>query len=255
MHHPSRRPSSPGAGARAGSPPRPPARRGPVRRAGLVAALAAVATVLGGAVAAPALAEPDLTVDRWPAQASDRNCVVTAEATAPGEQLTDAAPPDVRCFDSTAAALEHVMGEPVTDLAALAGDPVALGRLAAETVRDAKAAEAEAAVAGGATTKAAGDVLLGFSYKDPNYNGAKLTLMGSGSGCWDGATYGFPDLGRYGFNNMQSSIWSFAGCWNTSYDYTGYGGAKLNCTPACASIIALNDKASSIVFRQRYTYG
>lgn len=98
----------------------------------------------------------------------------------------------------------------------------------------------------------ASNTVVGTVYKDTNASGASLTFWGS-SGC-AGVTYGFSSLPS-GWDNSISSVRASNGCWVTLYTATNYGGARLNCTPYCASIGSWNDNVKSLVFRPSGTFG
>lgn len=102
------------------------------------------------------------------------------------------------------------------------------------------------------TRGVAASTVVGTVYKDSNGTGASLTFFGS-SGC-AGATYGFPSLAS-GWDNSISSVRASNGCWVTVYTATNYGGARLNCTPYCATIGTWNDNVKSLVFRPSGTFG
>jgi len=98
----------------------------------------------------------------------------------------------------------------------------------------------------------AASVVVGTVYKDANGAGGSLTFWGS-SGC-AGVTFGFPTLAS-GWDNSVSAVRASNGCWATAYAATNYGGSRLNCTPYCASVGALNDAVKSLVFRPTGTLG
>lgn len=98
----------------------------------------------------------------------------------------------------------------------------------------------------------AASVVVGTVYKDANGAGGSLTFWGS-SGC-AGVTFGFPSLAS-GWDNSVSAVRASSGCWATAYSATNYGGSRLNCTPYCASVGALNDAVKSLVFRPTGTLG
>lgn len=105
--------------------------------------------------------------------------------------------------------------------------------------------------AAGARGEAANTV-VGTVYQDANRGGASLTFWGS-SGC-AGATFGFPTLAS-GWDTTVSSAEGSNGCWLTLYTATSYGGARLNCTPYCASVGSWNDNVKALVFRPTGTFG
>jgi hypothetical protein len=98
----------------------------------------------------------------------------------------------------------------------------------------------------------AASVAVGTVYKDANAAGGSLTFWGT-NGC-AGATFGFASVAA-DWNTSISSVRASNGCWGTAYSATGYGGSRVNCTPYCASLGALNDAVKSLVFRPSGTLG
>ena len=99
---------------------------------------------------------------------------------------------------------------------------------------------------------AAASTILGVVYQDANYGGGSLTMWGAGT-C-SAATYGFATLDA-GWTNSISSAKGSSSCWLTLYSATSYGGDRINCTPACASLSTMNDRSRSVVFRPVGTFG
>jgi len=125
------------------------------------------------------------------------------------------------------------------------------GEAAKETVCFGTPGEVTLYIAGG-VARAAASVAVGTVYKDAGGAGGSLTFFGS-SGC-TGVTFGFPTVPS-GWENGISSVRATYSCWGTVYAATNYGGTRLNCTPYCSVLGALNDSVKSIVFRPTGTLG
>ena len=98
----------------------------------------------------------------------------------------------------------------------------------------------------------ASSVAVGTVYSNSNGGGSSLTFWGS-SGC-AGVTFGFASLPS-NWSSIVSSGGGSNGCWATMYASTGYAGSRINCTPWCGGLGALNDRVRSIVFRPTGTWG
>lgn len=203
----------------------------------LVLLAAAVLAVVGQAGVANAA-----TID-GPTQ-SGTHCAVGVTATAPGAEATAA--PQVECFDSDAAVWKFVTGAPLPAGTTSLADAVKLQSALPPT----SARTLSATVAAAAT----GYVVLAVVYTDANYGGTSLTLFGTSATnlCPSGSTYGFANLGSYGFNDVISSV-SGNNCQVQLYQNINYGGSTLKCNGNCASVGSLNDQASSIVLRKLYS--
>lgn len=103
-----------------------------------------------------------------------------------------------------------------------------------------------------AARSANASTIVGTVYQDTNRTGSSLTFWGT-NGC-AGAVFGFSSL-ESGWNNSISSASGQNGCWATLYTAVSYGGARLNCTPYCASVGSWNDNVKSLVFRPSGTFG
>ncbi|WP_022893924.1 hypothetical protein [Agromyces subbeticus] len=99
---------------------------------------------------------------------------------------------------------------------------------------------------------AAASTPLGTVYSNSNGGGSSLTFWGA-SGCY-GVVFGFSSMPS-GWSSNVSSAGGSNGCWVTLYGATGYGGARLNCTPWCGGVGSLNDQVRSVVFRPTGTFG
>ena len=228
----------------------------------LPAALAAGVLLVTAATATSAVAsEPDLRVVTWDRSAptlpdeavsTGESCAIPAQALAPGQDPATLPPAPEVCFDSLEEALEFVSGTDVAAqrlVGASSGDVTAI-------VTELNAGVAQEAVTARAATAAASSLVLGVLWRDTGYKGTSKVLYGQGTnGCWTGSTYGFSNLASYLMNNVVSSASTYAGCWVTLYDSTGYGGAKWNCTPHCTSLGSFDNRASSVVYRPVGTVG
>jgi hypothetical protein len=170
------------------------------------------------------------------------HCAIGTEPMVSGE----AQPAAVDCFATDEEMWRFLTGEPleqqqITDGAVLefnADIAHSSARLSADDV------ELDLAVT------AAASVVLGYEYDGSGYSGTSLTLYASsGSGCSTGSTYGFPNLGSYGWNDRTSSATSYAGCRGQHYQNISYGGTSVTCSTACSSMGTLNNATSSIVYR------
>ncbi|WP_435737093.1 hypothetical protein V5D56_00370 [Cellulosimicrobium sp. PMB13] len=228
---------------------------------------AALASVLGAAVAlaVPAVAsaaEPDLTVKTWErpgsgaAPAADEVCTVQAQPVVAGQDASLVPPSLAECFDTLEDALAHVTGSPVPAAEGVAAGDLPRVRAAVEAANARSTAEAGTTADARTTAAAASSLVLGLIHRDAGYKGSQTLLWGKGSnGCFSGSTYGFSNLANFLQNNVISSAESFAGCWSTFYDGYSYGGDRRNCTPSCATMGSMDNRASSIVYRPRGTLG
>ncbi|WP_251150089.1 hypothetical protein [Cellulosimicrobium sp. Marseille-Q4280] len=222
---------------------------------------AALASVLGAAVAlaVPAMAsavEPDLTVKTWErpapgaAPSSDEVCTAQAQPVVAGQDPSLLPPSLVECFDTLEDALAHVTGSPVPAAEGVAVDDRAAVRAAVDSANARSSADART------TAAAASSLVLGLIHRDASYKGSQTLLWGKGgNGCFTGSTYGFPNMASFLQNNVISSAESVAGCWSTFYDAYSYGGDRRNCTPSCATMGSMDNRASSIVYRPKGQLG
>ena len=141
---------------------------------------------------------------------------------------------DFQCFDSLNTALAHT------------GDTT---RSPADT-RDALRAQGDSVVqAPDNATRLLGPV-LGLNYSSTNFGGEVLVLTAaSGSGCVSGASYTFPDLSLYGFNNRISSAEMHSNCIARYHAGKDLNGDSKYCDQArCADLGDMNRRASSVKF-------
>lgn len=221
---------------------------------------AALASVLGTAVAlaVPAVASaaepgPTATSRERPgpgtASSTDEVCAVQAQPVVVGQDPSLLPPTLVECFATLEDALVHVTGSRVPAAAGVAAGDRAGVRAAVDSANARSATDAR-------TAAAASSLVLGLVHRDAGYKGAQTLLWGKGAnGCFTGSTYGFPNLATFLQNNVISSAESVAGCWSTFYDAYGYAGDRRNCTPSCATMGSMDNRASSIVYRPKGTLG
>lgn len=204
----------------------------PLRLAALAASAVAVLVLTAGAAATPSSS----------ASLGGPYCAVGADPLIKGQSSAV----DVDCFGSQAEVWEFVTGTPLpadgapsrADVAEYNASVLAAGRASATLSPDAVAASA------------ASSVVLGVEFQDSNLTGPNLYLYAnSGTGCGSGATYGFPNLGNYGWNDRVSSATAYAGCRSQHYADDVYRGGSITCSPTCWSMPTFNDAATSIVFR------
>ncbi|BDZ47444.1 hypothetical protein [Naasia aerilata] len=168
-------------------------------------------------------------------------CAIGADPMVKGQ----AQPVDVDCFATQEAVWEFVTGTPLPADGAPSRSDVSEYNA---SVLD----SSSVAAVGGAdsVSVAAAQVVLGAEFQDINLTGPNLYLYASsGSGCGSGATYGFPNLSNWGWNDRVSSATAYAGCRSQHYADDVYRGASVTCSPTCWSMPTLNDAATSIVFR------
>lgn len=197
------------------------------RRTVAAAAAATLAVVVGLGSAVPASAA-GVATSQGPTSiqgptSTQRNCVVELAPVTAGSGSSSVL--DARCFDTFARAIGYATG----------GD-VRLPAGARHVTR--------ADLAAGAGSGA----LLGIEYEDSGYAGATLSLTGGGDGCYSGATYSFPRLSAYGFNNEISSARVYNNCFGTHYSGRYYGGSQRTCYSDCSGLEGMNDRTSSITF-------
>lgn len=145
-------------------------------------------------------------------KASGEHCVAglaPAGSTAVADTVTD-----FRCFDSLAESLDYVADRAATE----------------------RSESSELAT------------LVGVLYDKTGYGSPTLALYGSGGSCTSGATYGFPRLSDYGWNNRAESAQGRNGCAITFYADANYGGATKSCFNSCSTLGTLNNRASSVYF-------
>lgn len=204
------------------------------RRWAFMAAPVAVGMVLSAGMAvspATALAagsgsqRPDVGTQR-PGAGQQRHCVADLSPVPQGSRAVSTVR-DFQCFDSFTDAISYA-----TD------GSVQLAPGAHELSRTQLAR---------ADGQAAASAVLGIEYKGKGYGGASLSLTGSG-GCNSGASYRFPRMSSYGFNNTIASAKVYNNCFSTHYNGTRYRGAQHTCYSNCSSLGSMNNKTSSIEY-------
>jgi len=217
--------------------------------------------LLASVVGAVALALPAATASAAErpaaAQGSGEVCAAQAQPVLTGQDAELLPPTPVECFDTLEEALAFVSGRPLAEAEALTERGADL-ESAARTLNARSAAAVGSAATSERTVAAAASasLILGVIYRDNNYSGRSTLLWGQGTnGCRTGSTYGFPNLANFTQNNVISSAESFVGCWSTFYNEYSYWGDRRNCTPNCATMGTMNNRASSIVYRPSGTLG
>lgn len=162
------------------------------------------------------------------------HCVVALEAVPAGATADSGSASQPTCFQSFADAIEYATaGRVVLPESATTVSEKQLQAAGAVSTRDSQVARP----------------LLGIEYQHTDYGGESLVLYGaSGSGCYAGVWYGFPDLGDLGFNNRISSARMYSNCLGKHHDGTHYTGTYRYCDSSCPSLGAMNDRTSSIKF-------
>lgn len=162
-----------------------------------------------------------------------QHCVVGLQAAGPGEAV---APPasEPTCFDTFAEAVSFATDGRVSL-------PVEATRVSEKQLLSAGViSTAQAPVA---------RPLVGIEYQHTNFGGASLTLYGaSGTGCYSGTWYGFPNMASLGFDNTISSGRTYSNCIGKHHDGTNYTGTYTYCETSCATLGSMNDRTSSIKF-------
>jgi len=189
------------------------------RQWGSIAAACAIAVAcLPAPVAAAA---PD---DDGRGSDPERACVVSVTPQSTLVPAAESQVVDFRCFDSLRAALSHV------------------GASAPVGTRDASGATRGSVTALGP--------VLGVNYSQTDFSGEVLVLTAaSGNGCLAGASYTFPDLSLYGFDNKISSAEMYSNCiarYHADKDLTG--DSKYCDRQRCAALGGMNRRASSVKF-------
>ncbi|WP_460517045.1 hypothetical protein [Flindersiella endophytica] len=152
---------------------------------------------------------------------------------------------DFRCFTTFSAAISHATGGRVKLVpGARSVDRKQILQANAEV-----AAASTSTSASAAAPRPTGGV-LGIEYVNRNYGGDALVLSASsGSGCYSGTTYGFPNMALYDFDNRISSAEMFSNCIGKHHQGASYTGMHFYCDSArCPDMGDMNDRTSSIKF-------
>jgi hypothetical protein len=176
---------------------------------------------------------------------SGRTCVASLTSSSTVIPNAGSAVADFRCFTTLSAAISHATGGRVQ----LAPDAQRVDRDQILQANTEAAAASTTASASAASPRPAG-VVLGIEYVNRNYDGDALVLSASsGSGCYSGTTYGFPNMALYDFDNRISSAEMFSNCIGKHHQGASYTGSHYYCDSArCPSLGDLNDRTSSIKF-------
>jgi hypothetical protein len=154
---------------------------------------------------------------------------------------------DFRCFTTFSAAISHATGGRVK----LAPDARSVDReQMLQANAEAASASSTAAESNSAAAPKPAGAVLGVEYVNRNYSGDALVLSASsGSGCYSGTTYGFPNMALYDFDNRISSAEMFSNCVGKHHQGASYTGMHYYCDSArCPELGDLNDRTSSIKF-------
>lgn len=168
------------------------------------------------------------------ASGSARHCVAGIPAV-PADGATAAeSTSEPICFDTFAESIDFATGGRLTlTPSAKSVDEAQLRDAGAVSTSDAQVARP----------------LLGVEYQNSSYGGDSLVLYGSsGTGCYAGDWYGFPNMASFGFNNRISSAKMYSNCLGKHLDGTSYTGDYTYCDSSCSSLGSMNDRTSSIKF-------
>jgi hypothetical protein len=191
----------------------------------LAAAVIVAATV--GVVMAPTSAQAGGTASLRPTEANQQ-CVI-------GESGAQ------RCFATAAEAIAYGSGGRIT----VARDATTHDAVIALRAHDAEAARGSA---GPNRARAAlTSNIIGIEYDGSNRSGAAKYFSVSGD-CYSGATFGFPKLSVYGWNDRINSAQTFVGCVGQHYDDTYYSDTMVSVFGTKDDFGGQNNKTSSIRF-------
>jgi hypothetical protein len=195
------------------------------RDGALAAAVIAVATV--GVVMAPTAGQAAGTSTASPTKAKQQ-CVIAAT----GAQ---------RCFATAAEAISYGSGGQIR----LAADGSTHDAVVALRSHDAEAARSIASP--NQPRAALASNIIGIEYDGSYRSGAAKYFSVSGD-CYSGATYGFPKLSTYGWNDRINSAQTFVGCVGQHYDDTNYSDTMVSVFGTKDDFGGQNNKTSSIRF-------
>jgi hypothetical protein len=194
------------------------------RRRGAVAAAALLTTATVGAVIAPTAghATGPTTQTRLKQQ-----CVIAAEGGASAQ----------RCFATSAEAIAYGSGGQIR----MAANATTHDAVIALRAHDAAAAR------GVVKRSVLVSNIIGIEYDGSYRSGAAKYFSVSGD-CYSGATYGFPRLSTYGWNDRINSAQTFVGCVGQHYDDTNYSDTRVSVFGTRDDFGGQNNKTSSIRF-------
>ena len=166
---------------------------------------------------------------------SHQQCVISA---------TDGAAAQ-RCFATAAEAIAYGSGGQVS----VAEDATTHDAVVALRAHDAAVARATATRSSVTASKRAAQAsnIIGIEYDGSNRSGAAKYFSVSGD-CYSGATYGFPKLSSYGWNDRINSAQTFVGCVGQHYDDTYYSDTMVSVFGTKDDFGSQNNKTSSIKF-------
>lgn len=197
------------------------------RRHRNAAVLTALMTAAAVGVVAPSPAHGGVTSIPTP---SHQQCVITASGGATAQ----------RCFATAAEAIAFGTGGQIRlDQHATTRD--GLVALRAHDVAGARGLTAHA------TTTAQTSNIIGIEYDGSYRSGAAKYFSVTGD-CYSSATYGFPRLSTYGWNDRINSARTFVGCVGQHYDDTYYSDTVVSVFGSRDDFGGQNNKTSSIKF-------
>jgi hypothetical protein len=147
-----------------------------------------------------------------------------------------------RCFATAAEAIAYGSGGRI----AVARDATTHDALIALRAHDAESARGLAAPKR-ARAAALVSNIIGIEYDGSNRSGAAKYFSVSGD-CYSGATFGFPKLSVYGWNDRINSAQTFVGCVGQHYDDTYYSDTMVSVFGTKDDFGGQNNKTSSIKF-------
>ena len=196
-----------------------------------------------GAVAAAVIAVATLGVVMAPSsgQAAGTTSSMTTSPTKANQQCVIAASGAQRCFGSAAEAIAYGSGGQIR----MARD--ATTRDAVVALRTHDAAAVRGVAARNRPHAASVSNIIGIEYDGSYRSGAAKYFSVSGD-CYSGATYGFPKLSTYGWNDRINSAQTFVGCVGQHYDDTYYSDTMVSVFGTKDDFGGQNNKTSSIKF-------
>jgi hypothetical protein len=146
-----------------------------------------------------------------------------------------------RCFATAAEAIAYGSGGRIR----VAADATTHDAVIALRAHDAQAALGPAVPNGFRAATASN--IIGIEYDGSNRSGAAKYFSVSGD-CYSGATYGFPKLSVYGWNDRINSAQTFVGCVGQHYDDTYYSDTMVSVFGTKDDFGSQDNKTSSIKF-------
>jgi hypothetical protein len=146
-----------------------------------------------------------------------------------------------RCFATAAEAIAYGSGGRIT----VAREATTHDAVIALRAHDAMAARDRAAP--NRARAALASNIIGIEYDGSSRSGAAKYFSVSGD-CYSGATFGFPKLSVYGWNDRINSAQTFVGCVGQHYDDTYYSDTMVSVFGTRDDFGSQNNKTSSIKF-------